>query len=103
MNWAYLLLVAVAVGAAAIILLKRSKRTIRMQTVQLVEKDKITHDTFLFTFLLNDQTQSLGLKVGEHIEVRYQLYQAELKSAMKSLRENILPSQRSARRDRSIC
>jgi len=69
MSWTYALLAAVALAAVAYFIRRRPKG-ITLQTVRLVEKAKVTHDTFLFTFLLEDQTQPLGLKVGEHIEVR---------------------------------
>jgi len=63
------LLAALTVAAIAYLIRRRSKGIV-LQTVRLVEKAKVTHDTFLFTFLLEDQTQPLGLKIGEHIEVR---------------------------------
>jgi NAD(P)H-flavin reductase len=69
MVWQYVLAVAVAI-AVATYFLKQKRRGVSLQTVKLVEKAQVTHDTFLFTFLLEDQTQPLGLKVGEHIEVR---------------------------------
>ena len=36
--------------------------------VRLVEKTRVSHDTFLFTFLLPEQNVPLGLRIGEHIE-----------------------------------
>lgn len=60
----------VVVAAAAAYFLRKKPRRPANQTVKLVEKTQVTHDTFLLTFLLEDQTQPLGLNIGEHIEIR---------------------------------
>jgi NAD(P)H-flavin reductase len=68
----WIIILVVAVGVAAVILMSRRKGSkVRLQQVRLVEKIKVTHDTNLFTFLLENQQEPLGLKVGEHIEMRY--------------------------------
>lgn len=46
---------------------KRNRRS--TYKVKLIEKHNITHDTVIFTFLLPKNRKSLGLKVGEHIQI----------------------------------
>lgn len=68
-NWT----IAVPVIAVLVIFLiyklnSKSNRSIVQTEVKLVEKTRVSHDTFLFTFLLPQQNQTLGLKIGEHVE-----------------------------------
>jgi hypothetical protein len=37
--------------------------------VKLIEKHSITHDTVILTFLLPTHEKSLGLNLGEHLEI----------------------------------
>lgn len=51
--------------------LKAMKGNRQKLTVELVEKNQLTHDTIVFTFTLPSSRSKLGLKVGEHIEIEY--------------------------------
>jgi hypothetical protein len=70
MIWIIILVVAIAL-AAVVLMRRRNGSGVHLQQVRLVEKTKVTHDSHLFTFLLENQQEPLGLKVGEHIEMRY--------------------------------
>lgn len=63
-------IVALAVAALIIatILLRRKKGPQTM-IVKLIEKEKLTHDTIIFTYALPDASKKLNLKVGEHIQI----------------------------------
>jgi len=52
-------------GALYYISKHRNKRS--KYKVKLIEKNYITHDTAIFTFLLPKTRKALGLKVGEHL------------------------------------
>ena len=58
----------VIILAIFVFFLTQKRGPTKMQC-QLVEKDKLTHDTIIFTFTLPNQKKTLGLKVGEHIEI----------------------------------
>jgi hypothetical protein len=48
-------------------ILKPKKLAPSLIKAKLVEKNQITHDTIIFTFLLPPHKKTLGLRVGEHI------------------------------------
>jgi hypothetical protein len=54
-------------GAVYYVAKKRNRRM--RYKVKLVEKKMITHDTVVLTFLLPPTRKSLGLKIGEHVEI----------------------------------
>ena len=39
--------------------------------VPLLEKIKLSHDTYVFKFSLPEKDDVLGIKVGEHIKIQY--------------------------------
>ena len=45
------------------------KPSLKKMKVKMVEKNRLTHDTIIFTFALPKSKEKLGLKVGEHIEI----------------------------------
>lgn len=62
MNFQILILIlAVAALASGYLLYKKRQNLHKEQQVKLVEKTKLTHDTYLFTFLMENQTEPLGL------------------------------------------
>lgn len=67
-NWT---LVVPFVVVLAVLIIYRQRmnriRTPRKIEAKLVEKTRVSHDTFLYTFLLPQQDGPLGLRVGEHI------------------------------------
>lgn len=68
----YLLLVAILAGIFGIVLVaslfKSSNRNKTFQS-KLLEVKEISHDTKIFTFGLPDNMNTVGLNIGEHLEL----------------------------------
>ena len=70
----------------------------------LIQKDQISHDTYLFKFGLPTPESVLGIKVGEHILIQYlnHLTSAKLSKKMERLKrflENTLQPQLLIKKD----
>lgn len=40
---------------------------------RLAEKNRISHDSYIYRFMLPDPNQTLGIKIGQHIKLQYSL------------------------------
>ena len=65
----YLLVPGAIILVIFLLLLFKPKPRQQRLSVKLVDKKVLTHDTIIFTFLLPDAKKTLGLKIGEHLEV----------------------------------
>lgn len=41
---------------------------------RLAEKSQISHDSYIYRFMLPDPNQTLGIKIGQHIKLQYSFY-----------------------------
>lgn len=68
------LIVPILMVLAVLVIYRQKRNRVRAPVdvvVKLVDKNRVSHDTFIYTFLLPEPLTGLGLKIGEHILTMY--------------------------------